>query len=185
MLEITVPEREWFNEQTNGFETSPITTLVLEHSLVSLSKWESKWEKPFLNNTNSLSREELVDYIQCMTILPKNVNPLIYKAIYEDDQILDKITSYINKKMTATWFSDEKSKKVGYQRPVTGEVIYYWMCKLQIPVEFQKWHLNRLMTLIEVFNAEESPRKKRSKGEMLSSRKALNEKRKKALGTRG
>lgn len=185
MLKITVPSKEWFDEEKWEFIQSPETTLVLEHSLISLSKWESIWEKPFLNNKMSLSKQELVDYIRCMTIQPKNVDPLVYRAVYEDDSLLEIVSKYINKKMTATWFSDSDEKKSGLEKPVTSEVIYYWMCRLNIPVEFERWHLNRLMTLIQVFNAKDAPPKKRSREEFLSERRALNEKRKKALHSRG
>ena len=185
MLEIIVPKKDWFDEQTYEFIVTPETHLFLEHSLVSLSKWESNWEKPFLNDKKSLSAQEMIDYMRCMTIQPKNVHPLIYRYIYEDDELLEKVVSYINRKMTATWFSDDLLKKGGGKEIITSEVIYYWMCKLKIPVEFEKWHLNRLMTLIQVFNAKDAPPKKRSRHEMLSSRRALNEKRKRELKTRG
>lgn len=185
MLKITVPSKEWFDEETWEFIESPKTTLILEHSLISLSKWESIWEKPFLNSKASLGRKELVDYVRCMTIQPKNIDPLVYRAIYEDESLLEAVSNYINKSMTATWFSDKENKAYGPNKPVTSEEIYYYMCKLNIPVEFEKWHLNRLMTLIQVFNAKDAPPKKRNREEFLSSRRALNEKRKKALHSRG
>lgn len=185
MLKITVPSKEWFDEESWEFVESPKTTLILEHSLISLSKWESIWEKPFLNSKASLERKELVDYVRCMTIQPKNVDPLVYRAIYEDDSLLDTVSRYINKSMTATWFSGNGNKSSGPIKPVTSEEIYYYMCKLNIPVEFEKWHLNRLMTLIQVFNAKEATPKKRSREDFLSSRRALNEKRKKELNSRG
>lgn len=186
MLKLTVPSHEWFDEERNEFFQSKETTLILEHSLISLSKWESIWEKPFLNNSLSLSKKELVDYVRCMTIQPKNVDPLVYRAIYENDSALDAVSKYINKRMTATWFSDEDEKKQSDGRPVTSEVIYYWMCELNIPVEFEKWHLNRLMTLIQVINAKKAPKtKKKNRDDFLSSRRALNEKRKKMLHSRG
>lgn len=187
MLKITVPSKEWFDEEKMEFVNSNKTTLILEHSLISLSNWESIWEKPFLNGSATLTKEELVDYIRCMTIQPKNVDPLVYRAVYEDDDLLTEVSKYINKSMTATWFSDSGKKELGLDKSkvVTSEVIYYWMCKLNIPVEFQKWHLNRLMTLIQVFNAKDAPPKKRNREEFISSRRALNEKRKKALHSRG
>lgn len=185
MLKLTVPSKEWFDEEKWEFFKSPETTLILEHSLISLSKWESIWEKPFLNNKMTLSKKELVDYVRCMTIQPKNVDPLVYRAVYEDDALLDVVSKYINKKMTATWFSDADEKKSNLEKPVTSEEIYYWMCRLNIPVEFERWHLNRLMTLIQIFNAKDGSPKKRSREEFLSERRALNEKRKKALHSRG
>lgn len=186
MLHITVPRTEWFNEETSEFYYSNETSLTLEHSLVSLSKWESKWEKPFLNNSGSLTKSELISYVECMTIQPKNVDPMVYRCLAIHDEILDVITGYINKKMTATWFSEDlKKQKSKRGEVITSEVIYYWMIKLNIPVEFEKWHLNRLMTLIEIFGAKDTPPKKRNKTEFLLERRALNEKRKKALNTRG
>lgn len=185
MLQITVPEKEWFIEDTSEFIKSPKTTLTLEHSLVSLSKWESNWEKPFLKNSKSLTSEELIDYIRCMTITPKNVHPLVYTTLASNMSLLKQISDYINKSMTATWFSEEDTKKSGPTKPVTSEVIYGWMVAMRIPPEYEKWHLNRLMTLIRVIDAENAPPKKKSRREMLSSRKALNEARKKSLKTRG
>lgn len=186
MLHITVPRTEWFNEETSEFYYSNETSLTLEHSLVSLSKWESKWGKPFLNNSGSLTKSELISYVECMTIQPKNVDPMVYRCLAIHDEILDVITDYINKKMTATWFSEDlKKQKSKRGEVITSEVIYYWMIKLNIPVEFEKWHLNRLMTLIEVFGAKDSPPKKKNKSDFLLERRALNEKRKKALNTRG
>lgn len=188
MLHITVPKVELFNEATSEFIYIPETTFTLEHSLVSLSKWESKWKKPFLGDSGTLSNDELVDYVKCMTISPKNADPVLYTSLLYHPEILEKVSDYINDSMTATWFSDDARKKSPFHKNktiVTSEVIYYWMCKLNIPVEFEKWHLNRLMTLIEVFNANDAPPKKRSKAEMMAARRAENERRKKMLGTRG
>lgn len=185
MLQITVPKKEWFIEDTSEFVMSPETNLTLEHSLVSLSKWESNWEKPFLKNSKSLTPEELIDYIRCMTITPKNVPPLVYMTLASNASLLQKVSDYINKNMTATWFSEEEKKKPGPSKPVTSEVIYGWMVMMRIPPEYEKWHLNRLMTLIRVIDAENAPPKKRSRREMLSSRRALNEARKKSLNTKG
>ena len=191
MLHITVPQTEWFKEETLEFLYTKETSLTLEHSLISLSKWESKWKKPFLgsNTSSDLTVEEFMSYVECMTVSPKEVDPLVYKAIFSKyPEILKKIQEYIDDTMTATWFSDEeeKNKKTNnYKNPITSEVIYYWMCKLQIPSEFERWHLNRLITLIEVFNANDAPKKKKNRNELLAERRALNEKRKKAYHTKG
>lgn len=191
MLHIIVPSTEWFNEETNEFFYTKETSLTLEHSLISLSKWESKWKKPFLGvkSGSTLSPKEFLSYVECMTVSPKEVDPLVYKSIFSRyPEILKKIQEYIDDTMTATWFSDEeeKNKKANtYKNPITSEVIYYWMCKLQIPVEFEKWHLNRLITLIEVFNANDAPKKKKNRNELLAERRALNEKRKRAYHTKG
>lgn len=188
MLHITVPEKEWFNEETNEFIHSKETSLTLEHSLISLSNWEMQFEKPFLNNEESLTKDELIKYIKCMTVQPKNVDDLVYLSLYTCDDLLNQVSNYINLKMTATWFSEDEWKRSSnpyHKEIVTSEVIYYWMIKFGIPVQFEKWHLNRLMTLIRVFEAKEAKPKKRSKNEIMASRRALNEKRKKMLNTRG
>lgn len=188
MLHIVVPQREWLNEETNEFIYSKETSLTLEHSLISLSNWEMRFEKPFLNNEKTLSKDELIEYVKCMTVQPKNVDDLVYLSLYYCDDLLEEISKYINKNMTATWFSEDEIAKPSnpYNREIiTSEVIYYWMVKFGIPVQFEKWHLNRLMTLIRVFEAKETKPKKRSRNEIMASRRALNEKRKKMLNTRG
>jgi hypothetical protein len=154
--------------------------LCLEHSLVSLSKWEEKWHKYFIGN-DSLTNEELVDYIRCMTIT-QNVDPEIYYAI--DDKVMKEITDYINDPHTATWFKDNKNQKPN-REVITSEIIYYWMIALQIPFECQKWHLNKLLTLIRVCNEKNAPNKKRSRSEILSENRKLNEARKKMHHTHG
>lgn len=189
MLHIIVPKTEWFNEETNEFFYTKETSLTLEHSLISLSKWESKWKKPFLGvkSGSTLSPEEFLSYVECMTVSPKEVDPYIYRAIlYKTPDLLKKVQDYIDDPMTATWFSDKNEKKKSSDKtPITSEVIYYWMCKLQIPVEFERWHLNRLITLIEVFNANDAPKKKKNRNELLAERRALNEQRKRAYHTKG
>ena len=145
MLEITIKSCELFDEEKEEFITIPEQTIKLEHSLVSLSKWESKWCKPFLSKEDK-SYEETIDYIKCMT-LTQNVNPIIYGLIDRDS--MKQITKYIEAPMTATTFYDDKNSKHS-REIVTAELIYYWMISLQIPFECQKWHLNRLLTLIKV-----------------------------------
>ena len=181
MLKITVPAKELYDEVTNRFfETKPVE-LKLEHSLVSLSKWESTWCKPFLAKGNK-SREEILDYIRCMT-LTQNVDADVYLCM--DQDCIDKITEYINAPMTATTFrKDVSGGKV--RETITSELIYYWMISFNIPVEeCQKWHLNRLLTLINVCNIKNQPQKKRSKKDIMAENKALNEARKAKYNTKG
>lgn len=197
MLHITVPRKEWFKEDTYEFIYSEETSLTLEHSLISMHKWESKYKKPFLNNKKVLTNQELVSYAECMLINPKNVNPLVWLALSNSQELLDQITSYVNDSMTATWFGKnkkEKEKENGSANDiVTSEIIYYWMIKLNIPIEFEKWHLNQLMTLIQVIEEKDKEASDKAKGKkhtrmtsaQLSSRRALNEARKKSLGTKG
>lgn len=180
MLEITLPKRELWDEAKCKFIDIPEQTLRLEHSLVSLSKWESKWCKPFLSSQQK-TFEEFTDYVQMMTIT-QNVNPMQY--IYIDEQALLKIKEYIDAPMTATTFTDQgKGKKNG--ETVTAELIYYWMIALQIPFECQKWHLNRLLTLIKVCSIKNEPPKKMSKSEIMKRNNALNDARRKKLNTKG
>ena len=180
MLQITVPDIELYDERKGEFVKVRGATLQLEHSLVSLSKWESKWCKSFLSNSDKTD-EEILDYIRCMTIT-QNVDPDIYNYLSNDNII--QINKYIEAPMTATYFSEDKTKKGG-REIVTAELIYYWMIALNIPFKCEKWHLNRLLTLIRVCNIKNAPPKKRSRRDILSRNAALNAARKQQLNTRG
>jgi hypothetical protein len=180
MLQITIPGCEYYDEETSSFITTKDQTLQIEHSLVSLSKWESKWEKPFLASELH-TVEESIDYIRCMTIT-QNVASLNYRAISQE--ILDEVNEYISKPMSATWFSKSKGGR-GSREIVTAELIYYWMIALNIPFECQKWHLNRLMTLIEVCNIKNGPQKKMSKRDTMSRNRTLNAIRRQQMQTKG
>lgn len=181
MLRLLVPEKEFFDERTEEFFYSKEQILTLEHSLVSLSKWESRWEKPFFKK-DELSIEETIDYIRCMTIT-QNVDPLVYYAI--DDDILTKVSEYIERPMTATTFSDIKKSGKRNGQIVTAELIYYWMIIYNVPFECQKWHLNKLMTLLQVCSVESGPKKKMSRREITEQYAALNEARCRKLNTKG
>lgn len=172
MLKITIPGIEMYDESKNEFTYTKDTTIQLEHSLVSISKWEAKWHKPFLA-TKEKTQEEGFDYIRCMCIT-QNVPDSVYRGITQD--IVDEIQKYIEDPMTATTFSKEQegAKKTGKGEIITSELIYYWMTALQIPMECQKWHINRLLTLINVCNIKNTPPKKMSKSEIYSKNKALN-----------
>ena len=181
MLQITVPSKEVYNEATNEFINVKGTTLNLEHSLVSVSKWEAKWCKPFLDKNYRKTTEETIDYIRCMT-LTQNVDPNIYYALSNDN--IEKIREYIEAPMTATTFGE--TKKSNSREVITSELIYYWMVSLNIPVDIcQKWHLNRLLTLIRVCNVKNTPPKKMSQREIMSRNAALNASRRKQLHSKG
>ena len=180
MLQITIPAKELWDEQQQKFITVKGQTLQLEHSLVSLSKWESKWCKPFLGKDEK-TYEETIDYIQCMTIT-QNVDPDIYK--YLSDKDIAKINKYIAAPMTATTITELKSSKSSSEI-ITSELIYYWMVALNIPFECQKWHLNRLITLVRVCNAKNEPPKKMGRQSTANRYAAVNAARRKKLGTRG
>ena len=180
MLSIVIPEVEVFDESKQEFVTMKEQTLCLEHSLVSLSKWESKWCKPFLTKQEK-TYKETIDYIKYMTLTP-NVDPEVYNFL--TDANIDEIMAYIHAPMTATTFSNERTSNAG-REIVTSELIYYWMVTLNIPFECQKWHLNRLLTLIKVCNIKSTPPKKMSRREILRRNSAINAARKKQLNTNG
>jgi len=180
MLPITVKQADLFDDELQMFIPVKTHTLRLEHSLVSLSKWESKWHKPFLANTEK-TYEETIDYIRCMN-MTQNTDPMVFRAL-TDDQIRQ-INDYIDNPMTATTVPDIKNGPPSREQ-VTSELIYYWMVALNIPFECEKWHLNRLLTLIKVTNFKNQPPKKMSKSEILSRNRALNEARKKKFHTKG
>ena len=180
MLQITIPAREMWDERNNEFVYTNEQTLQLEHSLISLSKWESKWNKPFLSK-ESKTYEEVLDYVKCMTLTQK-VSPEIY-ANLTDENMRD-IQRYIEAPMTATTFSEEKNTK-GNREIVTSELIYYWMIALGIPLECEKWHLNRLLTLVRVCNIKNSPPKKMGKNAIMSRNASLNAARRKRLNSKG
>ena len=180
MLQITVPATEFWNEETEEFIVKKAQTIQLEHSLVSLSKWESKWCKPFLTKKDK-TNEELMDYIKFMTIT-QNVSPDTYDRL--TDENYEDIKKYISAPMTATTFSGENSPKNSHEI-VTSELIYYWMIALNIPSEYQKWHLNRLLTLIRVCNVKNAPRKKKKTSGAASNHAAINAARRKKLNTKG
>jgi len=179
MLTITVPGGELFNEATEEFSTVEETKLDLEHSLVSLSKWESIFEKPFLG-PGEKSNEEILEYIRCMVITPDVPADLYFRLTNEN---LTAVNDYINAKMTATWFAEEKAS--ASREIITAEIIYYWMLSHNIPLECEHWHLNRLFTLIKVFNQKNAPAKKMSRGEIAARNRKLNEERRARLNTRG
>jgi hypothetical protein len=178
-LEIPISVEGW-DEAKQEFVEAETVTLELEHSLVSLSKWESKWCKAFLSKQDKTS-EETIDYIKCMTIT-ENVDPSVYHCLTPAN--MKQINTYIEAPMTATCFSEQKTKG-GSREVVTSELIYYWMIALQIPFECQYWHLNRLLTLIKVCNIKNQPPKKMSKRDIMSRNASLNAARRQQLNSRG
>ena len=180
MLRITIPARECWDDAKQEFVNEKEQVLQLEHSLVSLSKWESKWCKSLIA-TEKMTYEETIDYIKCMT-LTQNVHPDVYKRL--TDEHIEMVEKYMDAPMTATTFADDR-KKGGRTEIITNEIIYYWMITLNIPPEYQKWHLNRLLTLIKVCTIKNNPPKKMSAGEIMSRNRALNEARRKQLNTKG
>ena len=184
MLKINVPltDERW-DEKNEEFIEVKYQTLQLEHSLISLSKWESKWRKPFLTHDKK-TLEETIDYIRCMTIT-QNIQPNVYDRITDD--IIRQVNEYIENPMTATWFTDSKGNKSSKRNTeqTTSELIYYWMITCNIPFECQKWHLNRLLTLIQIYDAKNNKDNKMTPKEVKDSYRALNEARRKKYNTKG
>lgn len=183
MLRIKVfLTHEGWDEEKEEFVEAKVQILQLEHSLVSLSKWESKWKKPFLTNEEK-TIEETIDYVKCMTVT-QNVDPDVYNHLSNDD--MEKINNYISDSMTATTFhfSDESNVKINKEQ-ITSELVYYWMVALNIPFECQKWHINRLITLIKICNFKNTPPKKRNKREIMNRNAAINAARRKQLNSKG
>lgn len=181
MLTITVtviPEQ--FDEETEKFIDPVTVKLQMEHSLVSISEWESKWHKSFIS-TPELTDEETFDYIKCMT-LTDNVPDEVYECL--SDENIQEIKDYIANPMTATTFSDDKKGR-GSREKITSELIYYWMITWNIPVKFEKWHLNRLITLIRVCSIKNQPSKKMSQKDIASRNAMLNAQRRAKLNSKG
>lgn len=184
MLQITIPAVEQWDERAQEFVNTKEQTLCLEHSLVSLSKWESKWHKCFLKSSKldpEKTYEETLDYVKCMTIT-QNVDPKTYACLTRKN--FEDINAYIEDPMTATYFPDKKVQGVSRDK-ITAELIYYWMISLGIPFECQKWHLNRLFALIKVCGIKNAPPKKMSRSELMARNSALNAQRRARLGSRG
>lgn len=180
MITVKVEPFKMFDEETERFIVlKKPQEIQMEHSLISISKWEAKWHKPFLDEEDK-SSEELLDYIKCMTV--NTVEPIAYYGLTEEN--FKDILKYIEDPMTATWFGKRGKKPSMSKRKTTSEVIYGWMVGLQIPFSTEKWHINRLLTLIKVIDDNNNPQKM-SKTETASMYKSLNAERKKKLHTKG
>lgn len=194
MLKIVVEDKtDLYDKETKEFKTIKGATLSLEHSLISISKWESKYHKPFLEKGNDLTAEELFYYIKCMT-LTQCVRDEVYTIL--SDQNVKDIQEYIMDPMTATWFNESTLKQKGMgpsggKQVITSELIYYWMIAQNIPMECEKWHLNRLLTLIKVCSikneeANGDPKKpKMSRKELAARNSALNAQRRAKMHSKG
>ena len=178
---IHVPEQEFFNNEDQTFLNLKETTFKIEHSLVAIAKWESKWHVAFLDDKVQKTNEMIIDYIKCMTI-SQNVDPRIYDHL--PPETIKEINDYIGDPMTATTFSGSNNGPGGGEF-ITNELVYYWMIASNIPLECEKWHFNRLMTLIRVCSEKNSPGKKMNQRDILKQNRALNEARKRAMNTRG
>lgn len=182
MLRITVPAREYFDETAEEFFEVKEQTLVMEHSLISISKWEAKWKKPYFSEEKK-TNEETLDYLRCMTITPQNVDRRVYESLSKEN--VDAIVKYIDDPMTATTITDNQPHS-GRKQIITSELIYYWMIAQNIPTEYEKWHINRLLTLIRVCAIKNDPNpKKMNRASIAKQNRAINAARKARYGTRG
>lgn len=183
MLQITVPAVELYDDANNEFIYLEERTLQLEHSLASLSKWESKWCKPFITKANDKTNEEVIDYIKCMTLTP-NVDPDVYIRLSKSNY--EEIENYINAPMTATTFKKLPGGGRRGSETVTAEIIYWWMISLNIPMQWEERHLNSLLTLIRVCNDKNNPSKKKmSSREIASQYASLNAARMQQFNSKG
>ena len=160
-----------WDESTGRFVTVKEQILVIEHSLISLSKWEQKWKKPFLSDEEK-TPEQWIDYVRCMTI--NQVDDSVYSRI--TTTVMQEILDYIGDPMTATTFTDLNPGS-GKREVVTSEIIYYNMFSFGIPKELDKWHLNRLIALIRVFSIKSGGSKKMSRAEAAMYQRSINESR--------
>ena len=182
-IEITIPAIDLFDDAKNKFMKTESRVIEIEHSLVSLSKWEQKWKIPFLGN-KAVTTEQTIDYIRCMCLTP-DVPEEAFNTITYTPDVFKQVNDYITDTMTATWFNDRGVGKSSSEA-VTSEVIYYWLVALTIPFETQHWHLNRLLTLIRVTNLKNDPKKKLMPiAEQQSQQRDLNAERRAKMGTKG
>jgi hypothetical protein len=179
MLEITIPDTELYDEEANEFVSVKGVVLRLEHSLVSISKWESNWKEPFLSEKPK-TIPQTIDYVRCMTI-GQNIDPKAYDALTPEH--INAVNEYIKESRTATTFSE--TGKSSRRDIITSELIYWWMAQFNIPMECQKWHLSRLLALIRIASIKNSPQKNMSRHAVLSQNAALNAARRRARGSKG
>lgn len=177
MLQIVIPGREFYNEKTEEFHETNPCTLVLEHSLLSVSKWESRMHKCFIDPFSEMTKDDTLEYIRCMIISPKEIDPYVFYGL--NDKVIRSIFDYINDPMTGTTFSDDKNRRHVRPKKTSSEEIYWQMVEYGIPFEAEKWHLNRLMTLIKICGIKNTPSKKSKKGMDAVSRAQMNAARRK------
>lgn len=180
MLRLIVDESEVYDEESETFETLAAVVIDLEHSLVSLSKWESVFEKPFLSSGEKTS-EEILFYIRCMIVTPNLDFDVLNRLSYSN---IEEIQKYIDSKQSATTFGIMPERR-SRGEVITSELIYYWIVSFNIPFECQHWHLNRLFSLIRICNIKNSKPKKMSRFEIAQRNRELNAKRRAELGTKG
>lgn len=185
MLYLDIPESTYFDEADQSFHTIKAQRLTMEHSLLSISKWESKWHIPFLEKRFPKTNEQIIDYMMCMT-LTQNVDPNLFYALPKSE--VDKINAYIEDPQTATVIKTNKQEGAApkvKKEYVTSELIYYKMIAYNVPDKFEKWHINRLLTLLQICDIKNEQPKKLNSKQAASQRASLNAARRARLGSRG
>lgn len=177
MLKLLIDSFDVWDDNSQEFITYDKKTICLEHSLLSVSKWESIYKKPFLNESEK-SPQEVIDYFKCMLI---DESDSVYLNNISDKDV-QKIQEYIEDPMTASWVSGDTSRD---RSVITSELIYYWMVSAQIPFETERWHLNRLLMLIRIFGEKTNPSRKKSRAQIIEEQRRLNNERRAKLGTNG
>lgn len=181
MLRVVIEDTEYFNDETEQFHTVKGCVLDLEHSLLSLSKWESNYQKPFLSALEKKTPEEIYGYLKAMVVTP-GVDPDVLDQC--PPEMIEKIQQYIDSSQSATTFGEMPTRR-GPSEVITSELIYYWMVSFNIPFEVETWHLNRLFSLIRICNVKNQKPRKMSKHEMAQRNREINNRRREELGTRG
>lgn len=172
MLRIEIEGTQLWDEENEQFIVTEPMKLYLEHSLVSISKWESVYRRPYLF-PQTFSKKETIDYIKCMC-LDNDISDDVFYAIYGNSKLMKEIDDYINSSPTATTINDNDTKKHRNSEKITSELIYYWMVANEIPFECENWHIERLLTLIQVCNVKNRPPKKQSMKDIYARNKSLN-----------
>lgn len=182
MLNLTIKKQSLYNEKENRFyDVKEDVNLELEHSLLAISKWESKWHVPFLEKKEK-TREQVIDYVRCMSLDP-NISSVVFYGLSNEQ--LQAVSEYINDPMTATTITNYNQSSRGKAEIVTSELIYYWMNECNISKECETWHLNRLLRLIEITSIKRQPEKKMPKRGVMAQNRALNAARRAKSGSRG
>jgi hypothetical protein len=181
MLRLLVDAQELFDEETQTFIMAGGFVIELEHSLLALSKWESKFEKPFLGQEEKTS-EEILAYIEMMIVSPDPSDGVLQKLSQEH---FEEIRRYVDSRQSATTFRENRNRPQSRKQTISAELIYFWMISYKIPLECETWHLNRLFSLLRICEIQNTPQKKRSAREIAAERRTLNEQRRAELGTRG
>lgn len=182
-IKIVVPAVEAYDPATSSFIDWPAVELEMEHSLASLSKWEATYGKPFLVKTPKTT-EEVIGYLQCMSLTP-DVPAEVFDRIGHNNELFSKINDYIDSKQTATWFREIPGQNRPSREIVTAEILFNWMIQMQVPMEFQYWHLNRLFTQLKVISQKNQPKKKMGRQEAMAQQRAINAQRRAQMNSSG